>query len=335
MKYTRHPIAKINAVSRNRKINVTGIRGFFFGFLTKSVCRVIIRTGTFCPLLLVGLVALPVQSQPVQVITARKQVVIGEPFKVSFIATGARKGDVIFPKLSEKGVEILGYQDRDSTDAAGGLVAIREYQLMLLQPGEFTLPSQTIRIWQESISHAVKTAPVAVYAELLPVTQPDLHPGPPVAIIYTRQEWLPYVLGVAGLLALGAGLIVYRQRKSWAGWLQRTAQQPQKTALQQLRILQQTSISGDAQTSTTWLSYILKDYLTHHFGIRAHHLTAGEIVQSLAGKGVDHETASQLKHLFYQLQTAIYNPASRSDFEALLTDTKQLIQTLNQQSSRH
>jgi hypothetical protein len=266
-------------------------------------------------------------AQSVKTIVSKKQVMVGEPFVLAFWVKDVSVQEVAFPALTGNSADIIRQWAKDSVDAQGNAWAVQMHQLMLLQPGEFRVPSQLVRIRKNNISQNLKTPMATVVVQLLPVAQPDLTAEPLATIAYARHEWLPYATGLVCLFLAGLGLVAYRKRKMW---VPKRSPNARKQALQQLKAVTDNGISPMDKKYALQMSRILKDYLTERFGIAAHHLTVNEIAQELTMQGVDAVKVSHCENLLQQLQFLIYHPATdtKSKPVSLVGELRQTIDLL-------
>ncbi len=282
-------------------------------------------------------VSMNTTAQSVQTILSATKVTIGEPFELLFVVKDIGEEAVKFPTLTGKGVEVIDQRQRDSVDRQGNRLVIGTYRLMLLQPGEFILPEQSIIVHTTSIFQKLKTPPVSIYVDLLPVAQPDLKAEPLATISYTPQEWMPYALGTGILLLAVLGWLAYRRQKVW--W-KKYSPDPKKRALTQLRKLQQTNIGPGGQVGVTdkisagQFNHIVREYLTGQFGIAAHYLTIPDLLQALAAKNVNSTIRTRIEKLLRQWQAITYNPLPDTipDISVFVLDVQEVIELLNKES---
>ncbi len=265
----------------------------------------------------------------IQVQVSKKQVAVGEPFEIRFLVKNVKSNEVRFPVLKQK--EVIRQWQTDSVDNQGNGLAVGIYQLMILQPGTFRLPAQEILIPKNSISQNIKTLPVEVYIELLPVAQPDLRAEPLAAITYTTQEWLPYALAVVAMLMLVLGYGMYRKRTVF---LRPQKSNPRKQALVRLEEVKNNGISPLDKQYALQLNHILKDYLTARFGVSAFHMTVAQIKEVFVQRGMDNELLSDLENILEQLQYLMFHPATdaKSRPNTLVTEMRQLIELVDKKS---
>nr|MCU0355145.1 hypothetical protein [Cytophagales bacterium] len=146
---------------------------------------------------------------------------------------------------------------------------------------------------------------ITVYAELLPVTQPDLRPEPPVSVGYSRSEWMPYAVGAAVFCVSGIFWLMFRRLQKVRKPI--FARNPTRAILRELRLLKSKSVSQNPKQNAARLDQLLRDYLTQRFNVPARHLSVAEIVRELHNRNVADAAILKIEGSIKDIQSARFS----------------------------
>ncbi len=309
--------------------------GFTIRKIRKNTIRSVILIGA--ALLLFGRV-FSIQAQTVNVVSNKKQVLVGEPFRISWTIASAEITKLTVNRPDWSTVELLGWADTNLTDRQGIALFRRTFRLMFLEPGNHVLSAQTIIVQKGDSIQKVRVPALSVNCVLLPVTQPETAIGPPLAIGYARAEWLPYAASAGGVFLAAIGWVAYRRRNRFFAWKNCLANHPYALAVSELKALRKNSLpAGQAgilqkdKTGYGRLSQILKGFLTGRFQIAAHQLTDNEISGILLEKGVGQRNIAELEKILSEIKAGRFseNIFSIENFQSLQEKTEILLKEIN------
>ncbi len=308
-------------------------------FTVTESCKATIHSALFisAAFLFLG-ISFNVKAQSVRVASSKKQVIIGEPFRVSWTVSSAEITKLTVNRPDWGNVELLGWADTNIVDAQGIALFRRTFRLMFLEPGNHVLSGQTIIVRKGDSIQKVRVPALSVNCVLMTVMQPETAIGPPLAIGYARAEWLPYAAGAGGLFLTAIGWVAYRRRNRFSGWKNRLANHPYALAVSELKALRKNSLpAGQAdifqkdKTSYGRLSGIVKGFLAGKFQIAAHQLTDDETSEILAEKGVLQNNIIELKIILSEIKSSRFseNGFSIEKFQSLQGKTENLLKEMN------
>ena len=246
-----------------------------------------------------------VSAQTVQTALSKRRVNIGEPFVVSVSVSGAKDGQVRFPDWKGRGSEVISIKDRIRMDKEDNQILSRDYRLMLLQPGLFTLPPSDVEIARNGTKQVLRTDSVTVYAELLPINQPDLRMEPPVSVGYSRSEWMPYAVGAVVVCVSVLFWLIFRHLQKSRKLI--VARNPTRAVLRDLRLLKNKSVSQNPRQTAARLDQLLRDYLTQRFNVPARHLSVAEIIHELRNRNVAEQAIAKVEDSLKGIQSARFS----------------------------
>ena len=296
--------------------------------ICKNTIRSVIFIGTAC--MFSGFIS-NVRAQAVKVVSSKKQVFIGEPFRVSWTIASAQITKLTINRPDWSTVELLGWSDTNLVDRQGIALFRRTFRLMFLEPGNHVLSAQTIIVRKGNAVQKIRVPALSVNCLLLPVAQPETAIGPLLAVGYARAEWLPYAGGLGGLFLAAVGWLSYRRRNRFPAWRNRLANRPYALAVRELKALRENSILQKDKTSYGRLSRILKNFLAGKFQIAAHQLINSEISGILSGKGVGQRNIAELEMIFSEIKSGQFseNGFSIENFQSLQEKTEILLKEMN------
>ncbi len=302
--------------------------GFTIHKTRKNTIRSVIFIGTAC--VFFGLV-FSIQAQTVKVVSSKKQVLVGEPLRVSWTIASAEITKLTVNRPDWGNVELLGWADTNITDRQGIALFRRTLRLMFLEPGNHVLSGQTIIVRKGDSIQKVRVPTLSVNCVLMPVAQPETAIGPPLTVGYARAEWLPYAVGAGGVFLMAVSWVAYRRPNRLSAWKNHFADRPYALAARELKALRGNSIFQKGKTSYMRLSVIIKDFLAGKFQIAAHQLTDDEISGILSGKGVGQRNLAELENILSEIKLEQFseNIFSTEKFQSLQEKTEILLKEMN------
>jgi hypothetical protein len=192
---------------------------------------------------------------------------------------------------ASKDIELLSATPWDTTSISDRAIHIeKELYLTAWDSGYFFIPSISFPYEIQGRVDTARTREIPLRVHMLPPVAEELMPLKPLIEEPLQfSDFLPWLIGLAILIALAIGIWQYRKRKRRAAPLEAPPVElppPHLVALEKFRALEEERLwqRGQIKEYHTQLTYILREYLENQFHILALESSTQEIAEQLENK---------------------------------------------------
>jgi len=254
------------------------------------------RTLLFICLLFTTIVGTQAQQVEVQSSLDTNTIWVGDQINYTITINKSRSTNLSLPVISEKlgdNIEILETSFDTTNDGANQIIT-QQYLVTAFDSGLFYIPPYPVVIQTDNRSDTINTS--KTYLEVLPFyiqdlegKEADIKEIEPVPI--TFRETVPYLLGLIILALLILGYLYYRRKQAAKKGKPIRKAPPEPAYVIAERELDQLKNEKLWQQNKlkeyySRLTFIIRKYVEHQFGIKAMEQTSSEILQSVRDYGL-------------------------------------------------
>lgn len=237
-------------------------------------------------------------------------IVIGQQIKLTLQLTQAKNtviNWVAVPDTLSK-IEIVNKSKIDTTLSVDSTSIIRSQQFTItcFDSGYYVVPPFRFvdNNNPDTLTNFAETLPLllAVNTVAVDTTKAIRDIKGPVTVPWSLEDFLPWIIGVLGLIILLiAGYYFYQKytRKPVLIEKEKPKRPAHEIALEELKKLEEEKIwqQGNFKFYHTRLTDIIRAYLWHRYDINAMEMTTDEVLESHSIKQVDSESVGKLKYM--------------------------------------
>lgn len=215
---------------------------------------------------------------------------------------------VSWPALKDtisKHIEIVNFQDIDTTNKENTLILNRKLTITSFDSGYFKIPSYTFRFHHagDTVSYEARTPEqyIEVYTPAVDTTQAFKAIKAPVKEPYTFREALPWILLGLLVIAIILGTVWFVRNKKKKKPLFTSKPKPELPphveAMQRLEELKLAKVwqQGLVKEYYTQLTDIIRRYMERRYGFNAPEMTTDEILDELKMLNINSDVTGKLK----------------------------------------
>lgn len=250
------------------------------------------------------------QTRGIKAEFEKDSILIGDQVKFKLIYKGDKNSFVEWPVITDtlvKGLEIIIPPETDTLSTENILSLQRKYILTSFEPGDYLIPEIPVKYFKDGDTVATEyfSNPVKLVVSTITVdtTQAIKPIKAPISAPYTFREFLPWLLGGIGIIAVALLIwyfVKFRKKDKKLPWIKPKPKIPAHIqALNDLEKLRLKRLwqTGKVKDYYTQLTDILRIYLQERFSINAMEMVSSEISESLKRKGLDERLLTKMNSL--------------------------------------